>query len=154
MFHDLVSRLPLVLTTIALGALLVWQAPINAEAARRLSSPALAGVLSISVSLTLVVSFALLTVRVKPDYFNIASAPWWTWIGGILGALFVVGALVIVPKTGSVLFLLAVILGQMLGAIIADSFGLWGLPVQSISPTKLAAVGLVLAGAIVFQLSN
>lgn len=154
MLHDLVSRLPLLVVAVVLGAILVWQAPINAEAARRLSSPALAGVLSIGVSFTLVVLFALLTVRVKPDWSYVASAPWWAWIGGISGAVFVVGALLIVPKTGSVLFLLAAILGQMLGAIAADTFGLWGLPVQPVSPAKLAAVGLVLAGAVVFQLSG
>lgn len=154
MLHDFVSRLPLLVVAVVLGAILVWQAPINAEAARRLNSPALAGMLSVSVSLVLVVAFALMTVRVKLDWSQIASAPWWTWIGGIAGAVFVVGAAIIVPKTGSVLFLLAVVLGQMLGAIVADTFGMWGLPVQPISLAKLAAVGLVLAGAVVFQLSG
>ncbi len=102
----------------------------------------------------LVVTFALMTVRAKPDWSEIASAPWWTWIGGIAGAVFVVAAAVIVPKTGSVLFLLAVVLGQMLGAIVADTYGMWGLAVQPISLTKLVGVSLVLAGAVVFNLSN
>lgn len=152
--HDLVSRLPLLIVAVVLGVILVWQSPINAEAARRLGSPALAGVLSISISLVLVVAFAAVTVRAKPDWSQIASAPWWAWIGGIAGAVFVVGAAVIVPKTGSVLFLLAVVLGQMLGAVVADTYGMWGLPVQPISLAKLAGISLVLAGAIVFILSS
>ena len=102
--HDLVSRLPLIIIAVLLGVIFAWQTPINAEAARRLGSPVLAGVLSISLSLVLVVTFALMTVRAKPDWSEIASAPWWTWIGGIAGAVFVVAAAVIVPKTGSVLF--------------------------------------------------
>lgn len=154
MLHDLVSRLPLLIIAVLLGVIFAWQTPINAEAARRLGSPVLAGVLSISLSLVLVVTFALMTVRAKPDWSEIASAPWWTWIGGIAGAVFVVAAAVIVPKTGSVLFLLAVVLGQMLGAIVADTYGMWGLAVQPISLTKLVGVSLVLAGAVVFNLSN
>lgn len=154
MLHDLVSRLPLIIIAVLLGVIFAWQTPINAEAARRLGSPVLAGMLSISLSLVLVVTFALMTVRAKPDWSEIASAPWWTWIGGIAGAVFVVAAAVIVPKTGSVLFLLAVVLGQMLGAIVADTYGMWGLAVQPISLTKLVGVSLVLAGAVVFNLSN
>ena len=154
MLHDLVSRLPLIIIAVLLGVIFAWQTPINAEAARRLGSPVLAGVLSISLSLVLVVTFALMTVRAKPDWSEIASAPWWTWIGGIAGAVFVVAAAVIVPKTGSVLFLLAVVLGQMLGAIVADTYAMWGLAVQPISLTKLVGVSLVLAGAVVFNLSN
>ena len=153
MLHDLVSRLPLIIIAVLLGVIFAWQTPINAEAARRLGSPVLAGVLSISLSLVLVVTFALMTVRAKPDWSEIASAPWWTWIGGIAGAVFVVAAAVIVPKTGSVV-LLAVVLGQMLGAIVADTYGMWGLAVQPISLTKLVGVSLVLAGAVVFNLSN
>jgi len=46
------------------------------------------------------------------------------------------------------------VLGQMLGAIVADTYGMWGLAVQPISLTKLVGVSLVLAGAVVFNLSN
>jgi bacterial/archaeal transporter family-2 protein len=148
------TRIPLVLICVVLGIFLTWQGPVNAEAARRLSSPALAAVLSLSVSVVLVVLFALLTARTKPDWAEIAAAPWWTWIGGITGAVFVVGSLLVVPKTGSVLFLLSVILGQMIGAVTADGFGLWGLRETSISPMKLLAMALVLAGAVTFHLGD
>jgi bacterial/archaeal transporter family-2 protein len=59
-----------------------------------------------------------------------------------------------VPKTGSVLFLLSVILGQMIGAVTADGFGLWGLKETSISPMKIVAMLLVLAGAVTFHLGE
>ncbi len=150
----MIARIPLILICICLGVFLTWQGPVNAEAARRLGSPALAAVLSLSMSVALVVAFAIVTVRGRPDWSQIAAAPWWTWIGGITGAVFVVGSLLVVPKTGSVLFLLSVILGQMIGAITADGFGLWGLQQTSISPVKIAAIGLVLAGAVTFHLGD
>jgi transporter family-2 protein len=154
MTDGLIARIPLILVCVSLGVFLTWQGPVNAEAARRLGSPALAAVLSLSASVVLVVAFAIFTVRDKPDWSQAAAAPWWTWIGGITGAVFVVGSLLVVPKTGSVLFLLSVILGQMIGAITADSFGLWGLQETSISPMKILAIALVLAGAITFHLGD
>lgn len=149
-----IAKIPLILVCVVLGVFLTWQGPVNAEAARRLGSPALAAVLSLGMSVVLVVIFALFTVREKPDWGLAAASPWWTWIGGITGAVFVVGSLLVVPKTGSVLFLLSVILGQMIGAITADSLGLWGLQQTSISPMKILAIALVLAGAITFHLGD
>jgi transporter family-2 protein len=154
MMDGLLTRLPLVLVCVVLGVFLTWQGPVNAEAARRLGSPALAAVLSLSISVILVVFFAIVTIRAKPDWTQMADAPWWTWVGGITGAVFVVGSLLVVPKTGSVLFLLCVILGQMIGAVTADGFGLWGLRETSISPMKILAMALVLAGAVTFHLGD
>jgi len=148
------AKLPLILVCIVLGVFLTWQGPVNAEAARRLGSPALAAVLSLGMSVLLVLIFALFTVRETPDWGLAAASPWWTWIGGITGAVFVIGSLLVVPKTGSVLFLLSVILGQMIGAVTADGFGLWGLKETSISPMKIAAMLLVLAGAVTFHLGE
>lgn len=148
------TRLLLLAIAMALGVFLTWQAPINAEASRRLASPPLAALLSLTLSFSLVLLFALVTVRTLPDLSRIAAAPWWVWIGGVAGAFFVIGSLLIVPKTGSVLFLLAVILGQMIGALTADGFGLWGLRETPISTMKLLAVGLVLAGAVTFNLAE
>ncbi|RDI56799.1 DMT family transporter [Microvirga subterranea] len=154
MMDGSIAKIPLILVCVVLGIFLTWQGPVNAEAARRLGSPALAAVLSIGMSVILVVIFALFTVKDKPDWSHAATAPWWTWIGGITGAVFVVGSLLVVPKTGSVLFLLSVILGQMIGAVTADGFGLWGLRETSISPMKILAMLLVLAGAVTFHLGE
>ncbi|MCB5177431.1 MULTISPECIES: DMT family transporter [Microvirga] len=154
MVDGLLAKIPLILVCVVLGVFLTWQGPVNAEAARRLGSPALAALLSISMSVVLVLAFAIFTVRERPDWSQVGAAPWWTWIGGITGAVFVVGSLLVVPKTGSVLFLLSVILGQMIGAITADGFGLWGLRETTISPMKILAMGLVLAGAVTFHLGE
>lgn len=148
------TKIPLILVCVVLGVFLTWQGPVNAEAARRLGSPALAAVLSLTMSVVLVVVFALLTVREMPGWSQVTAAPWWIWIGGITGAVFVIGSLLVVPKTGSVLFLLSVILGQMIGAVTADGFGLWGLKQTSINPMKFLAMMLVLAGAVTFHLGD
>ena len=154
MMDGSLTKIPLIVVCVVLGIFLTWQGPVNAEAARRLGSPALAAVLSLTMSFALVVVFALFTVRDRPEWAEVAAAPWWIWIGGITGAVFVIGSLLVVPKTGSVLFLLSVILGQMIGAVTADGFGLWGLKETTISPAKILAMLLVLAGAVTFHLGD
>jgi uncharacterized membrane protein YdcZ (DUF606 family) len=42
----------------------------------------------------------------------------------------------------------------MIGAVTADGFGLWGLRETTISPMKILAMLLVLAGAITFHLGD
>jgi uncharacterized membrane protein YdcZ (DUF606 family) len=42
----------------------------------------------------------------------------------------------------------------MVGAVTADGFGLWGLRETSISPMKIFAMVLVLAGAVTFHLGD
>lgn len=151
---DLTVRLPLILICVGLGVLLTWQAPINAEAARRLSSPVLAALLSLTVSLLLVALAMLASVRTAPTMANLGGAPWWMWIGGFCGAIFLVASLMIVPRIGTVAFLLAVIFGQMIGAILADGFGLFGLQAQPFSLGKIGGAAIVLVGAVVYQLSD
>lgn len=154
MGSDLAARLPLLLVCVFLGMLLTWQAPMNAEASRRFASPALAALLSLTVSVLLVTVAAFATFRAWPSLANLGGAPWWMWVGGFCGAFFLIGSLIIVPRIGSLLFLLSVILGQMIGALAADGFGLFGLPVQHIAWGKIAGVGLVLAGAFVYHLGD
>jgi bacterial/archaeal transporter family-2 protein len=151
---DLVERIGLIFVCVTLGVFLTWQAPVNAEAARRLGSPALAALYSIGTSTLLVFIFAIIVVKELPKIDLIHEAPWWTWIGGITGAVFVAGALLIVPRTGSVVFLVSVIAGQLIGAITADRFGMWGLQAITISPLKWLALSLVISGAVTFHLSD
>ena len=139
----LTEKIVLILFCMMLGLFLTWQAPVNAEAARRLGAPALAALYSIGTSVLLVFVFALFTVRQLPSLEAIAEAPWWAWIGGITGAVFVIGALVVVPRTG-----------QLIGAITADGFGMWGLQSVTISPMKWLALALVTCGALTFHLSD
>jgi len=150
----LTEKIVLILFCMVLGRFLTWQAPVDAEAARRLGAPALAALYSIGTSVLLVFVFALVTVRQLPSLDAIAEAPWRAWIGGITGAVFVIGALVVVPRTGSVVFLLSVIAGQLIGAITADGFGMWGLQNVTISPMKWLALALVTCGAVTFHLSD
>ncbi len=151
---EVLAKAGWIFVAVLMGVMLTWQSPVNAEAARRFGSPLLAGMMSIGLSFLLLSVFALFTLRGLPGREAVASMPWWAWLGGITGAFFIICAVYVVQHTGNFVLVASVIAGQMVGALAADKFGMWGLPQVEISAPKLAAVGLVLAGAMVFHLSE
>jgi len=74
--------------------------------------------------------------------------PWWVFLGGFIGTLFVGGGVVIAPVTGALVFVACVVAGQLIGATVADHFGLFGIEVRAVTPLRLVGLALVAAGAI------
>jgi transporter family-2 protein len=57
----------------------------------------------------------------------------------------------IVSLTGALLFFVCIIGGQLVGAILADHLGLFGLAVRHVTAERLIGVALVLGGALLVQ---
>jgi transporter family-2 protein len=57
-----------------------------------------------------------------------------------------------VPRLGVVTMIAALILGQLVGAIILDAVGAFGLPVKEIGWQRIVAVALVAGGVILSRL--
>ena len=76
------------------------------------------------------------------------NTPWWMLLGGALGAMFVFGSTLLVPKLGLALMISLIVLGQMIMSLIMDHYGWLGVSVQEISVMRLLGAGLVLAGVL------
>lgn len=57
------------------------------------------------------------------------------------------GGTYLAPELGTTLFFVCLVAGQLMGAAIADHVGALGLPVRSLSMTRIVGLTLVLAGA-------
>ncbi len=79
---------------------------------------------------------------------SLTAVPWWVYLGGLAGMVFVAGGVVIAPVTGALLFFVCIVAGQLLGAMLADHFGAFGLEVREVSPQRIVGLVLVLAGAV------
>jgi transporter family-2 protein len=142
------AAIPLALAAATVAGLaLAAQAPINAALAQLVGGPLWATVISFAVGLTLLAAVAAMRGPV-PAMGGLANAPWWVWLGGALGALYVFSATTAAPALGALTLVAAVILGQLLGALALDAWGAFGLPVREIGPARIAAVALVAAGLI------
>jgi transporter family-2 protein len=139
------------LAAILLGTVVTFQPLLNAILARAIGSPYGAATISILVAALGAVIMIAFAGRGDLSRANLASVPWWVYLAGFIGTLFVVSGVVIAPITGALLFFVCVIAGQLLGAMLADHFGLFGLQVRPVSLPRLLGLALVLSGAILAQ---
>lgn len=142
----------LVLLAVAVGMIIPLQPGVNAELRTHLGNPLLASWVSFAGGLVCLTVFSLAARAGLPSASAIASAPWWAWFGGALGAAFVTVTLILAPRLGAVLLVGSVVTGQLLGSVVVDRFGLVGFPKEPVTPLRLLGVGLLLAGVVVVQL--
>jgi transporter family-2 protein len=139
------------LGAIGAGVLVTFQPLMNAIVARAIGSPYGATLVSLVVSLAGALVMVALTGRGTMTREALSSVPWWVFSAGLVGLVFVLSGVTIAPVTGALLFFVCVIGGQLLGAILADHFGLFGLSVRHVTAERLIGLALVLGGAILVQ---
>ena len=74
------------------------------------------------------------------------EAPWYSYFGGVLAAIFVALIILIVPKVGITAALTSIIVGQLLMSVILDATGLFALERIPVSVPRIIGVLLLLAG--------
>jgi len=132
----------------AAGAVLPFQAGINAELANWLNSPVRAAFVSFAGGTLLLAVAAALVFKPVPSAGRLGDAPWWVWLGGALGAFYVLGSIVSAPKLGAATLIALVVAGQALASLIVDNFGWVGFEPKHISAGRLVGLALVGAGVV------
>jgi transporter family-2 protein len=143
--------LPLLLLALAAGALLPVQAGINAQLRSVLGSPLAAALVSFLVGtagLTLVALVLRVPVPLRAAW---AASTWWEWIGGLVGAVYVLTTIILAPKLGAATLIAAVVAGQMIASLVLDQYGLVGFAPHPVSAVRLLGAGLVIAGVVLVQ---
>ena len=138
---------------IAAGIFISIQGPINLRLRLATESP----VFSAAVSF-LTGALILLTIAAAGGFGGfgagvrgLLAAPWWAYLGGALGITFVLGAILSIPIAGTVVVICSGILGQMLGSMLVDSFGWFGVPRIAPTPVRVLGVLLVFMGVLLVQ---
>jgi transporter family-2 protein len=79
------------------------------------------------------------------DFGEVRSVPWWAFLGGLIGVLYVGGALLAVPTLGAGGVTATTIAGQLTLSLVADRFGWFGLDQRDLDVWRIVGV-LLLAG--------
>jgi transporter family-2 protein len=141
----------LVVLALGLGVLLPVQAGVNAQLRVTLGAPLSAALVSFLVG-TAALAAAALAARVPVPLPGVMGhAPWWHWSGGVIGALYVLGAVVLAPKLGAATLIAAVVAGQMLSSLVLDHFGWVGFAEQPVTPARLVGAALIIGGVVLVQ---
>ncbi len=136
-----VSRGLAVLLTTGAGVLVGMQAPINARLGRAVGSLQAATV-SFVVGTVALVAIAAVAGGGFATLSNAGRAPWWAFVGGLLGATYVTVAILTVRTLGASGLTAAVITGQLAISVAIDRLGLLGVVRQPLALHRI--VGLVL----------
>lgn len=143
----MVGRLVLMAAATAVGVLLSMQPAINAELARRAGSPLSAALGSLTVSAMLLLP-VVLALRGPAGVTGLLGWPLWVYLGGAIGAVFVTTGIAVVPLTGVVTYVACVVVGQAVGAVLIDQFGLFAMARRPVGLDRMAGLGLVLVGLV------
>jgi transporter family-2 protein len=144
--------LPFLLLALAAGAMLPFQAGINAQLASHLGSPLRAAFVSFGIGTLVLLVVVALFARGYPGGDRIAAAPWWAWTGGALGAFYVGGSIAAAPRLGAVTLIGAVLAGQALASVVIDHFGMVGFEEHPTSLGRVAGLSLIALGVVLVRL--
>jgi transporter family-2 protein len=139
------------LFAIAAGAVIPFQAGVNAQLAHWVDSPVRAAFVSFLVGTIALLVVAALVRKSLPPVGRLADAPWWVWVGGLLGAFYVVGSVVTAPKLGAATLIAAVVAGQLLSSLVVDQFGWVGFEEHAVTPGRLIGIALVAVGVVLVR---
>lgn len=141
------------LLAITLGIFVALQAGVNSALAGGIGSTVWAAVISFSVGLLVLVLYGLFT-QTPPSLQKLTAMPPYLFIGGALGAIYVLSVIVLFPKIGAVNIVIFTVLGQMFFSLLVDHFGWFGAAQSPINWQKVAALMIMLAAVIWFQKSR
>ena len=148
---SVLTRYLVVLLMVAAGGGIAFQAAINARLRDWILSPTLAALVSFAVGGTALALVVAAGLGGRGQLAEAARGPWWMWIGGLLGAVYVTAAVIAVPRVGAGVVIGAGILGQLAAGLAIDSLGWLGVNRVPVSASRVAGALLLLIGAWLLQ---
>ena len=132
------------------GLALPIQFSINAQLRTFVGSPLVAATISFIVGAITLFTLSLFKAGFS---FNkgIASAPWWGWTGGVLGAFYVLATIILIPRIGAGTTVALVLAGQIVASVLIDHFGLINVPIHLLSLPRILGAILVIIGVVLIQ---
>ncbi|MDN6499144.1 MAG: DMT family transporter, partial [Yaniella sp.] len=77
--------------------------------------------------------------------------PWWMWLGGVLGAMYVTGVAFLAPLIGSAATVIVIQTGIIAGSLAVDHFGLLSAPKKPVQPLQVIGLVVMVSGVIIMN---
>lgn len=138
------NNLYMILAVVA-GAGLAVQVMVNAQLRTATGSTVWAAILQFAVGLAGLGATALI-LRESLPVGSLPRSPWWIWSGGLMGAVYILLSIVLVPRLGAALLLASVVVGQLAASILIDHHGWLGAPVHRLSVARVLGAVLLVVG--------
>lgn len=139
------------LLVVLAGVSVALQQVLNANLRAQLGSPWWAGSISYLVGLLAMLAVALLAPGPRLGASLSGGGNWLSWTGGLFGAIFIGIAILMVPRLGAATTLALIVVGQMLGSLAFDHFGVLGIQQQSASLLRMAGAACLIVGVVLIR---
>lgn len=130
------------------GGAIAVQAVVNAGLRMRMNHPLQAVLVSFAIGTVATLVLCLVNRASWPVWEVIRREPWWIWIGGLLGVIYVGTSMVATPRVGVALMLSLGFAGQMVCSVAIDHYGWFGLERRPINPGRMLGVTLLILGVV------
>jgi transporter family-2 protein len=145
-------RYILMVSTLLIGAILPVQAVLNTKLGKQTGGPLISSLLSFLVGLIALFVINLFTNYTAFSNMKLLSvSPWYVWMGGLLGAIYVTCVIFVNQQQGVALTFALVVAGQIFISLLIDHFGLLGSIVRPISIPKIIGALLIIAGLVLIK---
>jgi transporter family-2 protein len=135
-----------ILLTVVAGVAVTLQVGVNSALRLHLNSPVFAAFFSFVIGTIGLLVYALVTRAPWPPIETISKVPAWAWLGGLLGAGYVVTAIIVAPKLGAASLISIIVATQLCTSLLLDHFGLVGFAQHGINISRVAGAVLLIAG--------
>lgn len=145
-------RYILMFSTLFIGAILPVQAVLNTKLGKQTGGPLISSLLSFLVGLICLVIINLFANYTALLHMKLLSvSPWYVWMGGLLGAIYVTCVIFVNQQQGVALTFALVVAGQIFISLVIDHFGLFGSVIRPVSIPKIIGALLIIAGLVLIK---
>jgi transporter family-2 protein len=130
------------------GGAIAVQAVVNAGLRGKMNHPLQAVLISFAIGTAATIILCLINRASWPAWDLLRKEPWWIWIGGLLGVIYVGTSMVATPRVGVALMLSLGFAGQMFCSVAIDHYGWFGLERRPVNPGRLLGVFLLMLGVV------
>ena len=136
------------LITAVIGGLLALQVGLNAVMRSHTGTALSAALINFLIGSVALAAVLFATRMPLPTGAQLAGAPWWAWLAGLGGAVYVASSAVLGPLIGGAAFLACVVAGQMAGSLLLDHYGWVGFPERPLTTARMLGAALVVLGVV------
>ena len=136
-----------VLIVLAMGLFIPVQTAANARLRRVVGPAYVSTLISFSVSsIALLVVSTLAGIAIIPTSEQLAVAPWWSWLGGIIALLTITCNIYLFKELGQLQAMIIPMFAQLLFSLLIDHFGWFGSREIPLDGKRLAGAALLIVG--------
>jgi transporter family-2 protein len=146
-----VTKYIFIIIALVIGGFLSVQGSINAHLSSFLKHPLQASLTNFLVGTIILILLNVILRTSMPALSDMKRIPWYLFLGGVIGAMFVTSVVLLIPRIGVTTMLAASIAGQLIIAAVIDHFGFFNVAEHPISLSRTAGIAMLIAGILLIQ---